>query len=171
MDHAFIRADPAKLVIAGHSPPKPRGVFADPLKLESFDERRERLDCGAAQFVPAADREGESVAGEPGSVGLENAIGRRIIGRRVHRVRPVETTRSRKANVERLELGDPGHSRTPPRRLPRPVVSIDCPRPVATPPEVDRSEELMCRLQRPLPNAAEGAKWVPMTRIFSLDEQ
>ena len=29
----------------------------------------------------------------------------------------------------------------------------------------------MWRFQRPLPNAAEGAKWVPMMRIFSLDEQ
>ena len=50
-------------------------------------------------------------------------------------------------------------------------VSSDYPRPVATPPEVDRWEELMWRFQRPLPHAAEGEKWVPMTRIFSLDEQ
>ena len=50
-------------------------------------------------------------------------------------------------------------------------VSSDYPRRVATPPEVDRWEELMWRFQRPLPHAAEGEKWVPMTRIFSLDEQ
>ena len=50
-------------------------------------------------------------------------------------------------------------------------VISDYPRRVATPPEVERWEELMWRFQRPLPHAAEGEKWVPMTCIFSLDEQ
>jgi L-rhamnose mutarotase len=50
-------------------------------------------------------------------------------------------------------------------------VADDYPRPGETPPEVHRWEELMWRFQRPLPHAAEGEKWVPMTRIFSLDEQ
>jgi L-rhamnose mutarotase len=50
-------------------------------------------------------------------------------------------------------------------------VSEDYPREVQTPPEVERWERLMWRFQRPLPHAAEGEKWVPMTRIFSLDEQ
>jgi L-rhamnose mutarotase len=50
-------------------------------------------------------------------------------------------------------------------------VSDDYPRPVPTPPEVDRWEELMWRFQKPLPTAAEGEKWVPMNRIFSLSEQ
>ena len=50
-------------------------------------------------------------------------------------------------------------------------VADDYPRPGETPAEVHRWEELMWRFQRPLPHAAEGEKWVPMTRIFSLDEQ
>ena len=50
-------------------------------------------------------------------------------------------------------------------------VSSDYPRRVATPPEVDRWEELMWRFQRPLRHAAEGEKWVPMKRIFSTEEQ
>ena len=50
-------------------------------------------------------------------------------------------------------------------------VADDYPRSIETPAEVDRWEELMWRFQRPLPHAAEGEKWVPMTRIFSLDEQ
>ena len=29
----------------------------------------------------------------------------------------------------------------------------------------------MWRFQRPLPHAAEGETWLPMMRIFSLDEQ
>jgi L-rhamnose mutarotase len=50
-------------------------------------------------------------------------------------------------------------------------VADDYPRAVATSVEVKRWEELMWRFQRPLPHAAEGEKWVPMKRIFSLDEQ
>jgi len=50
-------------------------------------------------------------------------------------------------------------------------VADDFPRDVPVPPENDRWEELMWRFQRPLPHAAEGEKWVPMSRIFSLDEQ
>jgi L-rhamnose mutarotase len=50
-------------------------------------------------------------------------------------------------------------------------VTDDYPRAVETPVEVDRWEELMWGFQRPLPHAADGEKWVPMKRIFSLDEQ
>ena len=50
-------------------------------------------------------------------------------------------------------------------------VADDYPRSVETPAEVDRWEELMWRFQRPLAHAAEGEKWVPMKRIFSLEEQ
>ena len=47
----------------------------------------------------------------------------------------------------------------------------DYPRAVETPAETDRWEELMWRFQRPLAHAAEDEKWVPMKRIFSLEEQ
>jgi L-rhamnose mutarotase len=50
-------------------------------------------------------------------------------------------------------------------------VADDYPRPVEAPDEVNRWEELMWHFQRPLPHAAEGEKWLPMKRIFSLDEQ
>jgi L-rhamnose mutarotase len=50
-------------------------------------------------------------------------------------------------------------------------VTEDYPRDVPVPAETNRWEELMWRFQRPLPHAAEGEKWVPMTRIYSLDEQ
>lgn len=50
-------------------------------------------------------------------------------------------------------------------------VSDDYPRDVKAPVENGRWEELMWRFQRPLPHAAEGEKWLPMKRIFSLDEQ
>jgi L-rhamnose mutarotase len=50
-------------------------------------------------------------------------------------------------------------------------VAEDYPRDVPIPAETNRWEELMWRFQRPLPHAAEGEKWLPMTRIYSLDEQ
>jgi L-rhamnose mutarotase len=50
-------------------------------------------------------------------------------------------------------------------------VADNYPRPIETPEEVERWEELMWRFQRPLPHAAEGEKWVPMKRIFNLEEQ
>ena len=36
---------------------------------------------------------------------------------------------------------------------------------------VERWEDAMSRYQKRLPHAAPGEKWVPMTRIFGLDEQ
>ena len=50
-------------------------------------------------------------------------------------------------------------------------VADDFPRPVAPPPENKEWEALMWRFQRPLAQAAEGEKWVPMHRIFALAEQ
>jgi L-rhamnose mutarotase len=72
----------------------------------------------------------------------------------------------RATGVESMEIW-----RTGDRLLMITEVSEDYPRQVETPAEVERWEELMWRFQRPLPHAAEGEKWVPMTRIFSLDEQ
>ena len=38
-------------------------------------------------------------------------------------------------------------------------------------PKVREWEELMWRFQKPLPEANPGEKWLPMKRIFSLQEQ
>ena len=37
--------------------------------------------------------------------------------------------------------------------------------------DVQAWERLMWEFQQPLPGAAEGEKWLPMKRIFALDEQ
>ena len=50
-------------------------------------------------------------------------------------------------------------------------VAEDYPKSTDAPVEMERWEQLMWRFQRPLPHAAEGEKWTPMNRIFSLDEQ
>jgi L-rhamnose mutarotase len=79
---------------------------------------------------------------------------------------PAVVEHLRATGVETMEIW-----RTGDRLLMITEVSDDYPQQVATPPEVERWEELMWRFQRPLPHAAEGEKWVPMTRIFNLDEQ
>lgn len=43
--------------------------------------------------------------------------------------------------------------------------------PRTLPPRVAEWEALMSQYQLPLAGAAPGEKWLPMTRIFSLDEQ
>ena len=50
-------------------------------------------------------------------------------------------------------------------------VAHDFPRPAEEPPETAEWEALMWRFQKALPHAGDGEKWLPMTRIFSLDEQ
>lgn len=50
-------------------------------------------------------------------------------------------------------------------------VADDYPRAVPSPQENADWEALMWRFQRPLPHAGEGEKWLPMTRIFTLNEQ
>jgi len=121
VDHAFVRTDPAQLVVARHASPEARRVLANPVELEPFDQRRERLDRSAAELVAAADREGQAVTGESGAVGVENAVGDGIIRSGVHCIGAVELARCRKADVERPELGDLDHSgklpRSPLRRM------------------------------------------------------
>lgn len=41
----------------------------------------------------------------------------------------------------------------------------------AADPDVQAWEALMATVQRPIPAAATGEKWVPAARIFSLDDQ
>lgn len=50
-------------------------------------------------------------------------------------------------------------------------VAEDYPRAVPESPENADWEKLMWRFQRPLPQAAQGEKWIEMRRIFSLAEQ
>ena len=79
---------------------------------------------------------------------------------------PAVTQHIRASGVEVLEIW-----RTGDRLFMIAEVAEDYPRPVDPPVEVERWEELMWRFQRPLPHAGEGEKWVPMQRIYSLDEQ
>jgi L-rhamnose mutarotase len=50
-------------------------------------------------------------------------------------------------------------------------VAEDYPRTAPEPPENAQWEQAMWRFQKTLPHAAEGEKWLPMTRIFALAEQ
>src|SRR5438067_2307508 len=67
------------------------------------------FDCRAANDVAAADRERKTVTCKTGAIRVQNDIGGRIVGIRVHCVRAVEAPRSREAQVEGTEIGDAGH--------------------------------------------------------------
>lgn len=79
---------------------------------------------------------------------------------------PAVVNHIRASGVESMEIW-----RTGDRMVMIAEVSDDYPRPIETPAEVEKWEALMWRFQRPLPHAGEGEKWMPMKRIFSLDEQ
>src|SRR5258708_39594056 len=68
----------------------------------------EEIHSGDAQLGPAADGEGEAMAGQAVRVvGLEDNIGGRVVGIDVHRIRPIEGSRGRKADVARDGPQDP----------------------------------------------------------------
>lgn len=50
-------------------------------------------------------------------------------------------------------------------------VAADYPRPIPTPPAVERWEAEMWHYQRALPHASAGAKWIELTPIFSFPER
>ena len=72
----------------------------------------------------------------------------------------------RATGVESMEIW-----RTGDRLLMIAEVTEDYPRAVEPPPQIEAWEDKMWRFQRALPHAAEGEKWVPMRRIYSLSEQ
>jgi len=51
------------------------------------------------------------------------------------------------------------------------TVADDYPRARDIPPQYDAWETLMWTFQKPLPHAAPGQKWMPMTQIFDLAQQ
>src|SRR5260370_36429600 len=68
----------------------------------------EEIHSGDAQLGPAADGEGEAMAREAVRVvGLEDDVGGRVVGIDVHRIRPIEGSRGRKADVARDGPQDP----------------------------------------------------------------
>ena len=79
---------------------------------------------------------------------------------------PEVSAHIRATGVESMEIWRTGN-----RMVMIAQVSDDYPRPVEPPPEIAAWEEKMWRFQRALAHAAEGEKWVPMRRIYSLSEQ
>lgn len=88
---------------------------------------------------------------------------------RMHAAVPAEITEDIRAQgILRMEIW-----RTADRLLMIVEVDDDYPRvqrDTAMQAAVDRWESLMWTFQRPLPHASAGEKWVPMKRIFELDE-
>ena len=100
VNHSFLGAQPAQLTVSGEGAPEAAHVGDDLLQRASDDERPECFDRLDADLVAAADRERESVAGQPlGMIRRQNDVGCRVVGVGVHGIRPVEKYRSRKAQI------------------------------------------------------------------------
>ncbi len=105
---ALFRSKPAELAVGDKASPKGCHVGCDVLEVAPDDVVREQVYCGHAQLGSAADGEREAVPGQAvGMVGLEDDVGGRIVGIFVHRIRPVEGSRGRKADVARDGSQDP----------------------------------------------------------------
>ncbi len=88
VDDAFFWADPAQLRIAGDMPPERTHVTGERFERAADDQRFQRFDRGDTQFIATPDGEGQAMAGER-AVGVQDDVGRRVIGIGIHRVRAV----------------------------------------------------------------------------------
>ncbi len=108
MDNTLLRSEPAELAVGDKASPKGRHVGGDVLEVAPDHVMGEQVDSGDAQLGPPPDCEREAVPRQAvGMVGLEDDIGRGIVGVCVHRIRPVEGSRGRKADVARDGPQDP----------------------------------------------------------------
>ncbi|GAB3995002.1 hypothetical protein GCM10029992_11060 [Glycomyces albus] len=79
--------------------------LAEVVDLAADDVLGERLDRRAADVVAASDGEGEAVA-FAAVVGVQDDVGRRVVGVGVHRVGAVEAARSGEADVHYVHGGN-----------------------------------------------------------------
>ncbi len=108
MDDAFLGSEPAQLAVIREAPPERGAVGDDLVEFQADNERRELLDRGAAQVVPAPDREGHAdtlVA----VVGREEHVRAGVVRVLVHCVGAGERHRGGRADVERAGTGDASH--------------------------------------------------------------
>ena len=111
VDRPLVRPDPAQLAVASDVVPEAAHVLGDPAQVEADHQMLQRADGGAADLVAAADGERQAVPFEPGLVGVEDDVGRRVVGVRVHRVGAVEMRRGREAHVHDAQGANGGHGR------------------------------------------------------------
>jgi L-rhamnose mutarotase len=128
--------------------PDREGGFYSPNRLPERNKMSRRL-CFALDLVNDAARIAEYEAfHRPGGVW------------------PVIVDDIRAQGVEGMEIWRSGT-----RMVMIATVADDYPRARAIPPEYDAWETLMWTFQKALPHAAPGQKWLPMAKIFDLDEQ
>jgi hypothetical protein len=104
---ALLGAQPAQLGVADQTPPEAAHVGPQLVDVGADDDRRERLDGGDLHLGAAPEGEREAVAlGAVAALGVQDDIGRRVVGVGVHGIRAVERPRGREADVEGLERSD-----------------------------------------------------------------
>src|SRR3982751_5990017 len=106
VDDTLLGAEPAQLRITREGAPERRRMIEDLVDIAPDDEWGKGADRGGADFVAAPDGEGEPVALGTG-VGVQDDVGGGVVRIGVDRVGAVAGQRSREAQVDDLETGNP----------------------------------------------------------------
>ena len=110
MDDALLRSEPAELVVRHERAPEAAHVSRDPVERATGDERLECAHGGDTDLGSSPVREGQAMSARAG-FGVEDDVGRRVVGLPVHGVGAVERPGGREADVMGAEACDP-HART-----------------------------------------------------------
>ncbi|MNE54214.1 hypothetical protein D3C80_1489780 [compost metagenome] len=104
----FLRAQPAQLAVThGNVVPESAHVGDDVLQRQARHHRCQRLHGRHADFVAAADGEGQAVAFQAGrAVCVQHDIGGGVIRRAVHGVGAVQRQRGGEADVADAQVGN-----------------------------------------------------------------
>ncbi|MNO65056.1 hypothetical protein D3C76_557960 [compost metagenome] len=104
----FLRAQPAQLAVThGNVVPESAHVGDDVLQRQARHHRCQRLHGRHADFVAAADGEGQAVAFQAGrAVCVQHDIGGGVIRRAVHGVGAVQRQRGGETNVADAQVGN-----------------------------------------------------------------
>ena len=107
VDHALLRADPTELAVADELAPKGARVCEQIRLGPTENPALEGLDRGHDDLGATTDRECQAVAFEaiPG-IRSQDHVGGRIVWIGIHRIRPVERSGGREADVEDVDRDD-----------------------------------------------------------------
>ena len=107
VDDALLGSEPAQLGVVQHLAPGGAHIRQEFFDVTTHETRCEHVDGVRFDVVAASDREHEARPGQAViTVGLHLQVGGRVVGVRVHRIRPVEEDRRREADIERADTGD-----------------------------------------------------------------
>ncbi|MDT4852334.1 hypothetical protein FQZ97_865610 [compost metagenome] len=109
MHRALVRTNPAQLAVTGQVAPELAGGREEIIHRGTHDQMTHGENRLTANVVAASNGEGETVALQRLVIRIKDNIGRRVVRVRVHRVRAVQTLRSREAEIEDAQISNFRH--------------------------------------------------------------